>query len=250
MISGFHITASLQPPTVKLNADEVGITPGQADTDNKILLHTSIRPYEELIRALSLRVEKLEAEVFKDENSVKVPAIKDSEPEPQDIPRGSVIADVMSSTKWASVFDEVGKRLDSCAGQASVSECIASMRSLKRDLATLAESFGERTMTKEQTELCCQFLRSQTATIPNIKGANEVVVKYPRKEEPMWRTQAPPQKYASVPRSSFSKASGEGGKKWGPCFYCACPEWKPGHSCEGSRAAEQRRREKEARASQ
>lgn len=237
MISGFQITASLQPPTVSFHRSD---STQQLELDSA-KHHLQTVSYDELIRALSARVEKLETEVFKQTDSSQVPAIKDTEPDPHEPTHGASRSVESSQTKWASIFEEVGRRLDFCAAQPSVSECISSMKDLKRELNILSETFGNRLMSREHFTVCEPFLKP---------SPGPAIAKYPRKEEPVWRLQAPQHRHQFIPRASFGKASGESGKKWGPCFYCTCPEWKPGHSCEGSRAAEQKRKEKESRASQ
>ena len=237
MISGFHISASVQAPNVAFNQSDC-----RNQSDPLVLeAKNPVYPYEDMIKSLSDRIDKLETHVFNQNESLSKQAINDSEPEPHENSVISSPEEQRSSQPWSRVFEEVVRRLDFCASQPSVNECIASMRALKRDLNTLAEMFGKSTMTKDQSERCDILFKC--------KPGSEVIAKYQRKEEPVWRPQVP-QRNQFVPRPSNLKSGLDGGKKWGPCFYCNCPEWRPGHSCEGSRVAEQRRKERDSRSSQ
>ena len=244
MLSGFQITASIQPPSVVFQpsgslAIEKGDEPGRS-----LQSHNTVT--EENVNAMLERIEKLEAEVFKhritvDSDSVCAAAV---ETPMAIVPVQPTMDEPVSSERWSIVIDEIGRRLDSCAAQPTVNECIVSMKQLKRDIVSLSKALDSFNLSEEQLQSIKPFFE-QSSSIATVDTA---ATRQSRKEEGWWRNSVPKHILRSTGSTSKSDIPSSQ-KKWGPCFYCTCTEWKPGHACEGSRLAQQRRREKESRVS-
>jgi hypothetical protein len=244
MVPRFHFTASIQPPTVSF--DPSLPTPPDGSKLSLNVLPDYADPPDETIRNLIARVNRLEVAVFKEsEASNEVNGFVKPETDSKLQQLADISPDALTDTAWSALIDAMGKRLDACAGQPSVNECVLSMRQLKRDLVTLSQSLSDCKMNTKQMEAVRPFLGVQS---PPSEVSSEPNPKQSKKEATPWK--------AVIPRGSFKPSSGPGlrsgapnaDKKWGPCFYCSCTEWKPGHTCEGSRLAQQRKKERESRA--
>jgi hypothetical protein len=248
MISGFHITASIQPPTV--NLENGGTTHTQASIPNFAAINGTHIP-EDTLASLVTRIEKLEAEVFKTERSMpdefqKVAKMEPNEPKLlalASLPANGDEAASESSLAWSKVFDEVVRRVDSCAGQPSVNECLVQMKQLKRDITTLSRSLANSKVSVSDVQTIEAFMDTNRPDEP--EPVESLVKHNTRKDDEWWRSSLP--RHILRPAGAqMKRTSNAQERKWGPCFYCPCTEWKPGHSCEGQRQAQQRKREKES----
>ena len=243
MISGFQITASIQPPTVAQHSTELRL-PDDYTQQRALSLPSHPPITEDTFRSIYARLDLLEQEVFKpkaliDEVDSKKSSTLDDRSSNIDVSNVSTASE-LSSECWSSVFDVIIKRLDNCAGQPSVNECIMSMRNLKKDLSRISECLQAAQMDVKAHKACEGFLKLQ----PDAKhegNQDEPAPTTSKKEVGWWRSSAPRGVLKAVGRQSTASS-----KHWGPCFYCPCTEWKPGHSCEGSRLAQLRKKERES----
>lgn len=229
MFPSIQITATLPP----VQAPTVTFSEGKSP---RIIASTSSAASDiglsgDQLQSIFDRLERLEGHVFKPSSACDAVAIEDAPTELE----ASTQA-VMGHKSWAVVLNEIVRRLDSCAGQQTMSECIVSMRRLKDDLARLSGEFLDTMMTQVQELKCEEFLKGSCETEP--AGPSN---KFTRSND--WRSGTNPR----FRHSTGTRQSMPNPKKWGPCFYCSLQEWKPGHSCEGSRAAELRRKQRESR---
>ena len=190
----------------------------------------------DVLASITERLAKLEDEVLKSK-SVKSESIVSPTP---DLPTPAI---TWSTQSWSAVVTETMRRLDACASQQGMNECIVSMRKLKEDLGLLRHSLKESRMTPGDEEACKPFLHPSGAA-----AQAPPEVKQPRRDD-SWRATPPHITRIWSKPPTTGRPSGDGSKKWGACFYCPCTEWKPGHTCEGSKAAELRRKERESRGS-
>lgn len=229
MFPSIQITATLPP----VQAPTVTFAEGKSP---RIIASTSSAASDiglsgDQLQSIFGRLERLEGRVFKPSCAGDAVAIEDAPTEPL-----APIQAAMSDKSWSVVLNEIVRRLDSCAGQQTMSECIVSMRRLKGDLARLSGELVETLMTEEQEQKCEEFLKGSCET--EQAGPSS---KFTRSND--WRSGTNPRFRHSI----GARHSMPSPKKWGPCFYCSLQEWKPGHSCEGSRAAELRRKQRESR---
>jgi hypothetical protein len=253
MLSGFHITASLHPTSGPLSESQ----------GNPLLVTSSGIEGglpSDIANELRSRITRLESEVFKgqsinvDREEMKLNVVR--EPEPI-LPLADRDPTSDSDKPWSVVFEEIARRLDACASQPSVNECVFQMRQLKRDLVSLSKSLESYPMTESQLSVCKGFALETTeykiVQEGNSKRSDEPsftphtappIVKEPVVGEKSWKAQLPRHLMKHQVTSQRSNQ-----KKWGPCFYCPCTDWKPGHTCEGSRLAQIRRKERESRGS-
>jgi hypothetical protein len=253
MLSGLHITASLHQPPGNLNDNQSSLLPVTSATN-----YAAIAP--DVLGEIRSRLTRLELEVFKGQDiRVEPPEINISSVLKPDIalPLTDKNPTESSGMSWSYLVDEIARRLDCCAGQPSVNECVFLMRELKRDLVSLSKSLANHEMTEEQSASCLTFLRKTSETSGNVGENREKVecqpvapkvhVPPPKEtvaEEKGWKTQVHRIMGRQQNNSNSQRPSQ---KKWGPCFYCPCTDWRPGHTCEGSRLALLRRKERETR---
>ena len=248
MISGFHITASIQPPTVNLENGVTALThPSVSHLQSIAGTHIS----EDTLAFLITRIEKLEAGVFKSEQLVPAKFQKNATEEPKEnvapvpapLPALTDDTSLESSLAWSKVFDEIGRRVDSCAGQPSVNECLIQMKQLKRDITTLSKALTNAKVNVVDAPTIRAFLDTNR---PDEPEPVESLVKHTTKKDDEWWRSSLPRHILRPTGAPVKRTSNAPERKWGPCFYCPCTEWKPGHSCEGQRQAQQRKREKES----
>ena len=242
MIPTFHITASIHPPTVGITHST--LQTGGTPASSALLVQDQSDPplKRPNLEDLSARIQKLEEEVFKsklisDNSQVCTPAPVSGIPV-LSLPGEVDSAAELSAVNWSSVFDIIIKRLDSCASQPSVNECILSMRSLKKDLAHVSDSLKASRMSVLDAKACDSLL-ANPASVPEVEPIDRGY-SGGKKDASWWRSSAPRSVLKAVNRPSPA-----GAKKWGSCFYCPCTDWKPGHTCEGSRLAQQRKLDRE-----
>ena len=245
MFSNIHITASLQQPT------------GESSSTGSQGTVLSLSDNADVLTRLA----RLEQEVFKSNVAIE------NKPKPER---------VLSDVSWSRVFEEFAKRVDYCGNSSSMSECVNSMKQFRQDLLDLSKQLDSSEMLESDFEIIEPFLK-----IPSIRSVSGVVEPAPgllQRSAPGLSQQPSPvvvaetpyvdttssqyvattsssadrtstTTYTYTPNRSFSRSSvgsvGGKGKRWGPCFYCSLQEWVPGHSCEGSRNAQLRKKEKE-----
>lgn len=244
MLSGFQISASVQPPSVVFQPSGVQVPVNGFQPSRCLPSHSVIT--EENFNLMLDRIARLEAEVFKARRSLDSESICENLVEtPMAIVAVQPTMDKPeSSESWSVVIDEIGRRLDSCAAQPTVNECIVSMKQLKRDIVSLSKTLEPFNLSEEALSSIKPFLE-KSSSIPSV----ETSIRQAKKDEGWWRNGVPKHILRSTGNSSTKSEIPTSQKKWGPCFYCTCTEWKPGHTCEGSRLAQQKRREKESRIS-
>ncbi len=244
MLSGFQISASIQPPSVIFQPSGSQV-PVNGFEQSRCLPSDSAITEENFSLVLD-RIEKLEAEVFKASRFIAADAVCENVVgTPMSIVAVQPTMDKpVSSESWSVLIDEIGRRVDSCAAQPTVSECIVSMKQLKRDIVSLSKTLEPFKLGDEAFSSIKPFLE-QSSSIPTV----ETSIRQAKKEDGWWRSGVPKHILRSTGISSSKSEIPSSQKKWGPCFYCTCTEWKPGHTCEGSRLAQQKRREKESRIS-
>lgn len=192
-----------------------------------MLTSSNLQP--EAITDLLERMTRLEAEVFKIKPEIAVDKKTDS------IPSSVIQETEASDLSWATVFSEFAKRVDQCASQDSMAECIKSMKQLRQDFSELSIQIGSSKVSRTDFGVMEPFMKHAAPASSIVRFTNK----------------------QSEPRMSEGRSSsGEGrsfsflrkpttGKKWGPCFYCSLKEWMPGHTCEGARQAQLRKKERE-----
>ena len=254
MIPRLHITASVQPQHLSYNELPAGRVPAVA-------MEHGIS--EEFTRDVHSRLARLEEEVFKARTSLNAESRSIISSPNSDGVLPGYDRDIHSSAgkTWSCVIEEIVRRLDSCAGQASVNECVISMRQLKRDLSQFAERLDGSRMSESQAGAFEAF-GIGGGTVELFK---EVKTDISEKDDRVEKPTLPLHIVKAAPnltnelkwKSSNNRQGGKtysflqrgSQKKWGPCFYCPCTDWKPGHTCEGSLAAQLRRKERESRGS-
>ena len=247
MIPRFEFTASIQPPTVNFDSSISDATDASKVAVN-VSPNYTVASHDVICNIIG-RLTRLEGAVFKDTdptNGTEPERAVATQSQVRQLPLTDSQPETVTDTAWSVLVDAMGKRLDACAGQPSVNECVLSMRQLKRDLVSLSQALSEFKMHEKQLEAVTPFLEARSS--PS-EQSSEPQVKQIKKETTPWK--------AVISRNSVRPSYGTGyrqgpsnpDKKWGPCFYCTCTEWKPGHTCEGSRLAQQRKKERESQGS-